>query len=115
MHFALVLFAFKFALAIPTPVKALAIAASVYGILQAAKASPWLGQYISGWWALLLNGALTILGFLVTVPADQLYTGATLTAIIVTTLGSAGIHGSVQNLITQPKPLAISPLSSKKE
>jgi len=99
---ALMFWAFSLALAVPTPVKALAIAAAVYGILQAAKASPWLGQYITGWWALLLNGALTIVAFVLTIPASQLYSWGTLTAILVTILGSAGIHGSVKTLIQKP-------------
>jgi hypothetical protein len=108
----LFMFTFGFALAVPTPVKALAIAAAVYGILQAAKVSPWLGQYVAGWWALLINAALTILAFWLTIPSTQLYTWGTLTATIVTILGSAGIHGSVQKLVLPAPPPATSALSS---
>lgn len=91
-----------FTLSWPTPVTALAIAAAVYSILQAAKASPWLGQYITGWFALILNGALTVLAYVATVPSAQLYSWTTVTAIIITVLGGAGIHGSVKNLLQKP-------------
>lgn len=105
VHITLIAFLFllKFALTVPTPVKALAIAAAVYAILQAAKASPWLGKYITGWWALILNGLLTVLAFIATVPAAQLYTWGTVEAIVLTILGGAGIHGSVQNLVVKSK------------
>jgi hypothetical protein len=83
----------EFAAHVPPAARTLAIAGSVYGIMFAAKKNDWVCQYINGWLAVGFNFILTVLGLLVVVPAEQLYTLNTFTAIVVGVLSSSGIHG----------------------
>ena len=92
-----------FAIAIPPAAKVLAVAVLVYGVMQAAKQSPWLSPYLQGWLAVLVNVVLTILGVVTVTPPDQLYTLATLQAVLITVLSSAGIHGTVSRVVMPPK------------
>lgn len=97
-HLLIIMF---FAVAIPPSVKVLAVVGAVYGILQSLKKVPVLAPYLTGWIAMILNVALSVLGTLVTIPADQLYTQGTLNAlvtVIITSLSAAGIHGTVKSM-----------------
>jgi hypothetical protein len=83
---------------IPPAARTLAIAGSVYGILRAAKTNDWVIQYINGWIAVAFNLMLTILGIVILVPSDQLYTTNTLVTVITGVLTSSGIHGMSKNI-----------------
>lgn len=96
-----VAFALTFIVSIPTPLKVLAIAGSVYAILQALKNVPGLTTFMSGWVAVAFNVALSGIGALLTIPADQLYTLATLTIVLSAALAAAGIHGTTSKIIAK--------------
>jgi hypothetical protein len=79
-------------------VKALAIAAAIYPLLQLAKK---LFPALGGPWAIALNIALAALGFVVTVPSAQLVSVDTLVGLITAVSAAAGIHGTVKSLSNQ--------------
>lgn len=111
MHLAVLIFA-TITIAIPPAAKVLAIVGAVYGILQGLKKVPAFTAFLTGWKAIAFNVALTILGLLVVLPADQLYTVNTLNAIlttIITALAAAGIHGTTVALRSKPQMLATIP------
>ena len=83
---------------VPPAAKMLAIVAVVYPLIQGLKKIPALTPYIKGWWAIALNVALSALGLLITIPADQLYTTNTALALVTAILAAAGVHGTVSNL-----------------
>jgi hypothetical protein len=87
-----------FALSTATSAKILGIAGAVYAVLQVAKK---IFPSLSGWWALGLNFALSVLGVLVTVTPDNLFSVDTLMAVLTAIAASAGIHGTVKNLSAQ--------------
>jgi hypothetical protein len=75
--------------------KVLAVAAAVFSILQIVKKFvPGLG----GVWAIAFNVALALIGFVITVPADQLFTLNTLVGLITAIAAAAGIHGTVKSM-----------------
>src|ERR1035441_6016217 len=90
---------------LPPAATVIAVTATVYGIIQAAKRAPTLAPYLNGWVAIAVNVVLNAAGLILAVPADQLYTTNTLFVLVSTVLGSAGIHGTVKNLST-PQVLA---------
>jgi hypothetical protein len=96
------------AFTIPPAAKVLAISGSVYGILLAAKKIPALTQYLTGWLAVGFNVALSILGLLIAIPADQLYTANTALTLLTVALGAAGVHGTVKSM-SEPQVLATIP------
>ena len=96
------------AFTIPPAAKVLAISGSVYGILLAAKKIPALTQYLTGWLSVAFNVALTIVGLLIAIPADQLYTVNTAMTLLTAGLGAAGIHGTVKSM-SAPQVLATIP------
>ena len=78
--------------------KVAGIIASVYTILQVVKKT---FPAVSGHWALLINLGLSIGGVAVLMPPDKLFSLDSLTALAIagiSALGSAGIHGTVQNV-----------------
>ena len=83
---------------VPPAAKVLAVVAMVYPLIQGLKKIPTLTPYIQGWWAVALNVALSALGLLVTIPADQLYTTNTALALVTAILAAAGVHGTVSTL-----------------
>lgn len=89
------------AFSIPPAAKVIAIAATVYAILQAVKKAI---PQLNGWYSVALNVVLSAIGVVVAVPADQLYTVATLTTLITAVAAAAGIHGTVQNLTESTTP-----------
>jgi hypothetical protein len=94
MHTALLLAAITLSPA--AAVKVLAIAGSVYGVLQLVKKQ---FPQINGYWAVALNIGLSALGTAVTVPSDQLFTVNTMLALVTASIGAAGIHGTVKNAL----------------
>ena len=86
---------------VPPAAKVLAIVAVVYPFIQGLKKIPALTPYIQGWVSIALNAALSALGLLITIPADQLYTTNTALALLTAILSAAGIHGTVSNLTKQ--------------
>jgi len=84
----------------PPAARTLTVMIAVYAIILAAKQSPWLKQYLTGWISVLVNFLITVLGLFIAVPADQLYSWNTLVAVIVSVLGSSGIHGMAQSIPT---------------
>lgn len=92
------LFLPSFGLPIPTAAQLLVVLTAVFAIMTAAKASPWLSPYLKGWVSLTVNIILTVLGLVIAVPANQLYTWPGFIALIVTVLGSSGIHGIQTNI-----------------
>lgn len=108
------LFVGSFSLHVPPAATMLLVLAAVYAMIAAAKASPWLGPKLTGWVTVLINVLLTVLGLFIAVPASQLYTWNTLVSVIVSVLGSAGIHGMTQNIPPSPPPSgAVTPVSVK--
>ena len=99
-------------LAIPPAAKVLAISGSVYGILLAAKKIPALTQYLTGWLAIAINVALSVLGLVIAIPADQLYTTNTALTLLTVALGAAGVHGTVKSM-SEPQVLATIPPSTQ--
>lgn len=81
-----------------TAAKVLALSGSVYGILQVIKqVFPRLG----GYWAIGLNIALSVLGALLVLPPDHLFSLQSFTTLMIagiTAAGAAGIHGTVPTL-----------------
>jgi hypothetical protein len=92
--------------ALPPAATMLVIVAGVYGVILAAKNSPWLGPLITGWWAVALNVVLTVLALIAALPANQLYTWNGLAIVLVGVLGSSGIHGMVTNVPSTPSAAA---------
>lgn len=89
-------------LAIPldatTAGKVLAISGSAYAVLQALKK---VFPGISGYWAVALNVAINVIGVLIVLPPEKLFSLESLTTLLIagiTAAGSAGIHGTVQNV-----------------
>jgi len=103
IHFVLVLLVQIAAVSnnLPPAAKVLAIVLLVYPTIQALKQWPFLAPYLTGWKAILLNVLLSAGGLLITVPADQLYTMATLYSLLQAVAGAAGIHGTVSALMSQ--------------
>lgn len=87
------IFVGSFTDSLPPAARTLAVAGSVYGIMRAAKTNDWVCQYINGWIAVGFNLVLTILGLLVAVPTDQLYSANTFVSVAIGVLSSSGIHG----------------------
>jgi hypothetical protein len=96
------------ALTIPPAAKVLAISGSVYGILLGAKKIPALTQYLTGWVAVAFNVVLSVIGMVIAIPADQLYTENTALTLITAALGAAGVHGTVKSM-SKPTVLATTP------
>lgn len=87
--------------------KVLAIMASVFAILQAAKKA---FPALSGWYAVAINVAISVIGMLVVIPPDKLFSLETLTTAalaLIAALGAAGIHGTYTNVINPPEPVVI--------
>lgn len=95
--FALILF-FAVGTGVPLAGKILIIAPVVYAILQGLKK---LLPAITGYWAIGLNVAFSIVGFVIMVPVDQLFTINTLLGLIGAIAASAGIHGTT-TAMTKP-------------
>ena len=96
-----------------TAAKVLAISALVYALLQTVKKA---FPALSGWWAVGLNIALSIVGAVIVVPQDQLFSLATLTTLLtagIAAAGAAGIHGTVQNVAPAPVQTALGQSSIK--
>jgi hypothetical protein len=99
-------FAIQALAAIPPAGQVIAIGGVVFAVLQAAKKSPLIGQYITGWVAVALNIVLSGLGVVIAVPATSLYTLGTLQTVLVTILAgssAAGIHGTYTLLRNQAR------------
>ena len=94
-------FLLAFAVSPAAAAKVLAIAGGVYAILQVVKK---IFPSLTGWYALALNFALSALGFLVTIPTDQLLSINTLVGLLTAVAASAGIHGTVKNLGPSSSP-----------
>lgn len=94
----------NFLASIPPAATLLIVLTAVYAIIAAAKASPWLGPHLTGWVTVTVNIVLTVLALVLAVPANQLYSWTTLVSLIVSVLGSSGIHGMTQNIPPTPPP-----------
>lgn len=102
MHFLAILVALT--LTVPPAVKVIAVSAFVYGLIQALKQAPLLKPYLkNNYVQIALNVALNIAGVLAVTPADQLYTLDTLMKILQSFTAAAGIHGTIQAIITQAR------------
>lgn len=78
--------------------KVLGISASVYAILQVVKKT---FPSVSGKFAVGMNVILSVSGSMALFTPDKLFSIETVTALIIagiTAAGSAGIHGTVQNV-----------------
>lgn len=78
--------------------KVAGIIASVYAILQVVKKT---FPAVTGKWALAINLGLSIGAVAIVLPPDKLFSMESLTALAIagiTAMGSAGIHGTVQNV-----------------
>lgn len=78
--------------------KVAGIIAGVYTILQVAKAK---FPAITGTWALVINIGLSIGAVAVILPPEKLFSMESFTALAIagiSAMGSAGIHGTVQNV-----------------
>ena len=95
-------------LAIPPAAKVLAVSGSVYGILLGAKKIPALTQYLTGWVSVAFNVVLSVIGLVIAIPADQLYTTNTALTLLTAALTAAGVHGTVKPM-SQPQVLATIP------
>jgi len=82
-----------------TQIKLLAIAGSVYAILQVVKqVFP-----VAGLGAVILNIVLSALGVVVLIKPDSLFSLPTLTAVAIAAIGAAGAHGTIKSFAgTQP-------------
>ena len=90
---------FTFSLALPPAVSVIAVSATVYAVMQAAKQSPWLAQNMKGWVAVTVNIVLTVTGITMSAQPGQLWTQGTLQAILIAVLMSSGIHGTVTKVV----------------
>lgn len=78
--------------------KVAGIIAAVYTILQVVKKT---FPAVNGTWALLINLGLSIGAVAVILPPDKLFSMESFTALAIagiSAMGSAGIHGTVQNV-----------------
>jgi len=78
--------------------KVAGIIASVYTILQVVKKT---FPAVTGRWALAINLGLSIGAVAIVLPPDKLFSMESFTALAIagiSALGSAGIHGTVQNV-----------------
>ncbi len=98
----IIMLAVFFAFTIPPAAKTIAVLVFVYGIVQILKQAPVLKPYIKGWIAIALNALFSLLGLLVVIPPDQLYSWSTIASTITTwlgiVLGAAGVHGTVSSM-----------------
>lgn len=90
------------AFSLPPAVSTIAVLTLVYTVIQALKLAPWFAPYLKGWVAIVINLALNAFGTWIAVPATQFWTLPTITLVIVSALGSAGIHGTVKSTLTSP-------------
>ena len=95
---------FLLALTLPPAAKVLAVSAGVYATLQIIKQAPVVQPWLKGWIAVVFNIVFSIIGAYIAVPADQFYSLQTWLAILTAALGAAGIHGTVQNIVTSSPP-----------
>ena len=78
--------------------KVAGIIASVYAILQVVKKT---FPAVTGRWALAINLGLSIGAVAIVLPPDKLFSMESFTALAIagiSAMGSAGIHGTVQNV-----------------
>jgi hypothetical protein len=75
--------------------KVMAISVAIYPVLQLVKK---FFPLLSGKYALAANIVLAVVGFVVSVKPEQLFTPETAFALIATVGTAAGIHGTVKNL-----------------
>ena len=78
--------------------KVVGIIASVYTILQVVKKT---FPAVTGRWALVINIVLSIGAVAIVLPPDKLFSMESFTALAIagiSAMGSAGIHGTVQNV-----------------
>jgi hypothetical protein len=95
---ALVAMAAAAATPLATQVKLLAIGGSVYAILQVVKqVFP-----LAGIGAILLNVALSVLGVVVVVRPEDLFSLPTLTSVAIAAITAAGTHGTIKSLFSGP-------------
>ena len=93
--------------------KVLAIMASVFAILQAAKKA---FPALSGWYAVAINVAISVIGMLVVIPPDKLFSLETLTTAalaLIAALGAAGIHGTYTNVINPAEPVVVPSMTTQ--
>lgn len=72
--------------------------ATVYGLLQVIKAK---FPALTGKWAIILNVSMSLCGAAAIIPPDSFFSKGTLMILllaVIQALGSAGIHGTVQNV-----------------
>lgn len=78
--------------------KVLGLAGSVYAILQVVKVK---FPSVTGYWAIGLNVALSVIGVLVLLPPEHLWSLNSFTTLMIagiTAASAAGIHGTVPTL-----------------
>jgi hypothetical protein len=71
---------------------------AVYGLLQGVKKA---FPALTGKWAIVLNVAMSLIGAAVIIPPDSFFSIGTLMVVLLAGIqaaGSAGIHGTVQNV-----------------
>lgn len=81
-----------------TAAKVIAAMGSVFTILQVAKK---VFPNLAGWYAFALNVTLSVIGAVVSVPPESLFSVQTFTTLmvaVITAAGAAGFHGTWKNL-----------------
>lgn len=99
MHFALLAFIAVAAFWSTLPVKLIAVAGTVYGLVQLVK------KYfpkISGPYAVLVNVLFSVTGVLMVAQPGDLKTPAFWSSLVMTALAAAGVHGTVRSALTPP-------------
>jgi len=89
------------AISATTGAKILGIATAVYAVLQVIKK---IFPSVTGVWAFALNIALSVLGYLVTVPVTTLFSLDTLIGLLTVIAAAAGIHGTIKSATTPATP-----------
>lgn len=82
--------------------KILGIAGVIYAVLQAIKKA---FPDINGWWAVIFNVMLAVIGAVVIVPPEGLFSLNTLSTLLTAGIiagGAAGAHGTIRSLTAPP-------------
>lgn len=85
-------------IALPVAAKIIAVAGFVYTLIQVLKQAPVLAPYLQGWIAIVINIVFSIVGIVMAVPSDQLYSSTTFFAVLTAALAAAGVHGTTSKL-----------------
>lgn len=83
--------------------KIVAVSVAVAALLQVAKQAPVLAPYLKGWYAVVVNVVLSVVGVYAVTPAAQVFTLQTFVTVMTAALAAAGVHGTATKMAAYHK------------